>query len=238
MHGGRGLVGERDRGIGEPGGRQSLQVLRAGQRAGDAPGIGPGGRPVGGRQMVLGDHVGNADPPAGYQDTEHLGEHGGLVGGQVDDAVGDHHVDGRVRQRDGLDLALEELHIGCPGFAGVSARQLEHLVGHVDAVHEPGRTDPPRRQQYVDAPARSQVKDSFALVQVGDRQRVSAAEAGQDRFPWQFVGLALAVQGRAEDAGRGTATALGRRYLQYRAGSGGVPGTDFFMQVAHDLSKG
>jgi hypothetical protein len=188
--------------------------------------------------MVLGDHVGNADPPAGYQDTEHLGEHGGLVGGQVDDAVGDHHVDGRVRQRDGLDLALEELHIGCPGFAGVSTRQLEHLVGHVDAIHEPGRTDPPRRQQYVDAPARSQVKDSFALVQVGDRQRVSAAEAGQDRFPWQFVGLALAVQGRAEDAGRGTATALGRRYLQYRAGSGGVPGTDFFMQVAHDLSKG
>jgi hypothetical protein len=42
--------------------------------------------------MVLGDNVGDSDPPAGNQDAENLGEHGRFVDRQVDHTVGDHHV--------------------------------------------------------------------------------------------------------------------------------------------------
>jgi hypothetical protein len=96
MHGGRGLVGEGDRGVGEPGGGQSVEVFGAGQGAGDAAGVGPGRGPVRGRQVVFGDNITDADPAAGHQDPEHLGEDRCLAGGQVD------HVDaiGKTRRAD------------------------------------------------------------------------------------------------------------------------------------------
>jgi hypothetical protein len=56
-------------------------------------------------ELILGDHVGDADAVAGLEDAEGLGEHGWLVGGEVDHAVGDDHVDRLGRQGDGLDLA-------------------------------------------------------------------------------------------------------------------------------------
>jgi hypothetical protein len=45
-----------------------------------------------------------------------FGDYLGLVGGEVDDAVGDHHVHVLLRQRDLLDVALEELHVFYPGL--------------------------------------------------------------------------------------------------------------------------
>ena len=108
-------------------------VLRPGQCPGDAADVGPGRRAVGGGEAVLGDDIGNADPAAGHQDPEHLGEHCGLVGGQVDHAVGDHHIDGRVGEREVLDLALAELDVGSPRLGGVGAGEGEHVIGHVHA---------------------------------------------------------------------------------------------------------
>jgi hypothetical protein len=50
------------------------------------------------RARVLGDlgvdhDLGGLEPAAWTQDALDLGEHGLLVGHEVDDAVGDHHVD-------------------------------------------------------------------------------------------------------------------------------------------------
>ena len=75
-----------------------------------------------------------------------------------------------------LDRALDELDVLDPGLALVGAGQLEHLVGHVEAVGLAGRADAARREQDVDPAAGAEVEDRLALVQVGDRGRVAAAE--------------------------------------------------------------
>ena len=69
---------------------------------------------------------------------------------------------------------------------------------NVHAVGEPGRADPAGRQQHVDAAARAQVQDPLALVQVRDRQRVTAAQAGQNRLLGQPVGLPVTIVATTE----------------------------------------
>ncbi|MPN22747.1 hypothetical protein SDC9_170130 [bioreactor metagenome] len=103
--------------------------------------------------MVFGDDIGDADAPAWGEDAEHLGEDGGLVGRQVDDAVGDHHAHRPVRQRHVLDRAFQELHVGGCGLGCVLTGEVEHLVGHIHAVGEPRLADPLGRQQHVDPAA-------------------------------------------------------------------------------------
>ena len=49
--------------------------------------------------------------PPGREHAEELGEDGVLVGDQVDDAVRDHDVEARVRERQLLGLALDELDV-------------------------------------------------------------------------------------------------------------------------------
>ena len=63
-----------------------------------------------------------------------------------------------------------------PASPLVRARELEHLVGHVQAVRLAGRADPAGGEQHVDAAAGAEVEHGLALVQVGDRGRVAAAE--------------------------------------------------------------
>lgn len=103
--------------------------------------------------VILGQDVGDAQAASGSQDAEALGEHGALIAGQVDHAVGDDHVDGAVRQRDRLDVAVQELDVGCSGADGVGAGEAEHFLGHVQAVCLAGRADPAGRQEHVDAAA-------------------------------------------------------------------------------------
>ena len=64
-----------------------------------------------------------------------------LVGGEVDDAVGDDDVDARVGERDLLDVALDELGVVDAGLGGVGPCEREHLVGHVEADRAPAGAD-------------------------------------------------------------------------------------------------
>ena len=98
-----------------------------------------------------------------------------------------------------LDRALEELDVLDPGLALVRAGQLEHLVGHVEAVGLAGRADPPGREQDVDAAARAEVEDRLALVELGDRGRVAAAERGQLAASGSALAVAVVVERGAED---------------------------------------
>ena len=134
-----------------------------------------------GVQVVRRHDVADPDPSARPEHAPHLLEHLGLVGGQVDHAVRDDHVDARVGQRDVLDVALEELDVLGARVGGVAPGEVEHLVGHVEAVRVPGRPHAPGRQQHVDPPARTQVEHGLALAQLGDRGGVPAPEARQDR---------------------------------------------------------
>jgi hypothetical protein len=84
--------------------------------------------------VVFGEDVGDAQAVAVPQHAEVLCEDGGPVGGQVDHAVGDDHVERAAGQRDRLDLAAEELHVARAGRAGAGPGQVQHLLGHVQAV--------------------------------------------------------------------------------------------------------
>ena len=171
-----------------------------------------------------------------------FGEHGGLVGGQVDHAVGDDHVDGGVRQRDGLDGALDEFHVARARLRGVRPGEVEHLVGHVDPVRLPRRTDPAGGQQHVDATAGAEVEHRLALVQVGDDERVAAAEARGDGVGGHRDAVGARVQlGAAPVAeldvlhGAGAA-AGGRGPVDGGGRGGGVAGADVVAQVVgHDV---
>ena len=76
-----------------------------------------------------------------------------------------------------LEVALEELDVLDAGLGGVGARELEHLVGHVEPDRLAGRPDAPGGDQDVGAGARAEVKDGLALVQIGDGGRARRSRA-------------------------------------------------------------
>ena len=162
-------------------------------------------------QRILGDDVADADPAARPEDAGDLGEDGRLVGGEVDDAVADDDVDRLGGQRDGLDVALQELDVRRAGLGGVVLGEREHLVGHVEAERAAGRADPLGRQQDVDPAARPEVEHALAGMEVGDRGRVAAAERREDRGVRQLVALERGVQVRRRwSRGRCSRTSPGR----------------------------
>jgi len=64
-----------------------------------------------GRHVFLQDHIGHAKPSPDSQDTKHLSEHLRLVGAEVEDPVGDRHIDSAVFQRQGVQIPKPELHV-------------------------------------------------------------------------------------------------------------------------------
>ena len=173
--------------------------------------------------------MGSHDSLVAPQQPVCFGEHGGLVGGQVDHAVGDDHVDGGVRQRDGLDGALDEFNVARARLRGVRPGQRQHLVGHVDPVRLACCADPAGGQQHVDAAAGAEVEHGLALVQVGDDERVAAAEARGDGLGGQRVAVGVRVQLGAPPVAEldvlhdavGTRTATGRSASGVDGGRGG-----------------
>ena len=135
----------------------------------------------------------------------------GLVGREVDHAVRDDDVDRVGRQRDLLDHALEEDRVRDAGLRRVRAREREHLVGHVEPVREAGRADAPRREDHVDPAAGAEVEHRLALVQLGDRGRVAAAERREHGRVRQLAALLGVVERLAEVAASALAVAADAR---------------------------
>ena len=126
-----------------------------------------------------------------------------------------------------LDEALEEVDVGDSGLARILLGEGEHLVGHVKAVGDAGRADALGGEDDVDAAARPQVEHDVALVQLGHRGRVAAAEARQGGRVRKVTALVARVQRLAEGARRvvlaaGAAAAARPRSLCDGAGSLGV----------------
>jgi hypothetical protein len=136
------------------------------------------------------------------QDARGLAQHPRLVSGEVDDAVGDHDVDGRVGQRDVLDVALDELGVARARIRRVRPGEREHLVGHIRTDRAARRADPLGADEHVGAGARAEVEDGLARVEVGDAGRDAAAERRLDGRGVCAGGL-VAVERGAEDLGAG-----------------------------------
>ena len=165
------------------------------------------------RQLAEQDDVAHREASAGLQHPERLREHLALVAGQVDHAVADDHVDGVRRQRDGLDVSLEEFDVRRARFRFVLHRERQHFVRHVQAICFAARPDASRRQQHVDATARAEVQHRFAFTQLGERRRVAAAERRKKGFGWEAGRLASLVEIRGDGipALGSAATAAARR---------------------------
>src|SRR6266536_6127137 len=91
---------------GEAGRGSAVTVLRNRQRARDAAYVRAALGTLGRSDLVLGHDVRDAEAATQPEHPERLGENRGLVNRQVDDAVGNDHVDRAVWQWDGLDLPL------------------------------------------------------------------------------------------------------------------------------------
>ena len=115
--------------------------------------------------------------PPGLQHAERLAEDLGLVGDEVDDAVADDRVHGRVGDRQVLDLAEPELDVVEPALAAFRARALDHLGRHVDADDAAAWARRARGEEAVDAAAAAEVEHGLARLQREQRERVAAAEA-------------------------------------------------------------
>ena len=84
-------------------------------------------------------------------------------------------------ERDVLEIALDELDVLHAGLGGVGARQLEHLVGHVEPDRLARRGDAPRGDQHVGTGAGAEVEHGLALAQLGDRGGHPATQRRGDR---------------------------------------------------------
>ena len=67
-------------------------------------------------------------------------------------------------ERDRFDVALEPVHVLDAGLGLVGAGEVEHLVGHVEAVGGAGRADAAGGEQDVDAAAGAEVEHGLAGV--------------------------------------------------------------------------
>ena len=132
---------------------------------------------------------------------------------------------------------LRKIGVADPGLPRVRAGEREHLVGHVEPERESGRADPLRGQDHVDAAARAEIEDGLALVQVGDHDRVAAAERGERRGLRQLAAL-LGVVERLTELGRvalavaaGAAATAAWRSFADRSRRLGVAAAHFLAQL-------
>ena len=154
------------------------------------------------------------DAPAGSQHPEALAEHGVLVRGQADDAVGDDDVVGIAGQRHGLYLSLDELDVGEAEVVPVLAGQFQHGRRHVQAGNAPGIPHLLRRQEAVNAAAGTEVQHPLTGPESGQGRGVAAAGGRRDGLGGQASQLTVVVQAhgvvevrRAAAGGSGLAAA-------------------------------
>src|ERR1700690_3130938 len=100
-------------------------------------------------------NIGNRHAATRLQHTECLSQYAVFVCREVDHTIRDDHVDRVVRQRDMLDLALQELDILRARFALVLIGKRQHLVRHITTVGLAAGSNPPRRKQHIYAASRT-----------------------------------------------------------------------------------
>ena len=120
-----------------------------------------------------------ANRPPGFKTRNASRNTRSLSRGQVDDAIGDDHIDRVVGQGDVFDFAFQKLHILDAGLALVLAGERQHFIGHIEAVGFAGRADAPRREQHVDAAAGAEIEHRFARIELRQRRGIAAAERSE-----------------------------------------------------------
>src|SRR5579871_991303 len=122
------------------------------------------------------DHIRYRKTPTRLQNAECFAQNLAFICRKIDDAIRDDHVYGIIRQRNALDLTLQELNILDPRFPLVLVGESQHFVGHVETIGFSIWADTARRQQNVDAASRAQIEHRLSGLQLRKRSRISAAQ--------------------------------------------------------------
>ena len=130
---------------------------------------------------MLGDDVGQGEPASGPQSARGGREDGGLVGREVDDAVGDHAVDAGVLDGRPLDVALAELALREAVLCGEVPRLRELGGGHVDADDLAVRAGGQRGEEAVGAGPAAEVEHGLTGGDRGEIEEVADAGERVDR---------------------------------------------------------
>src|SRR6185312_3709059 len=146
------------------------------------------------RHFAFDDDIGDSESATGAQHAKRLLQYLVLIGGKVDNAVGDDDIDRLIWQRNVFDRSLEKFNVGHAGLPLVLSGKCEHVIGHVEAVSLTRRPNPPRRQQHVDPAPGTEVKNRLAGLEVDKRGWIAAAKRGQDCFLRERIFLRVTVQ--------------------------------------------
>mmetsp|Transcript_61052 Transcript_61052/g.196700 ORF Transcript_61052/g.196700 Transcript_61052/m.196700 type:complete len:373 (-) Transcript_61052:341-1459(-) len=122
------------------------------------------------------EHIRDGDTAAGHQDPVHLAVDLLLLGGEVDDAVGDHAIRNPVAHWQVLDLAEAEGDVRDPIFDGSSPCLGQHLWRHIHTQDMPTRADLTGSDEAIHACAAAQVHDHLPRLQLGRNEWVPAAQ--------------------------------------------------------------
>ena len=178
---GGGLGRESHLGIREPDGGQPVQVLGAGQGAGDAADVGAS---LGALCGVTSSSATTSEipmrPPGPARGTSRPARPACRSDRLMTQLEITTSTDSSGSGTSSM-VPLRNSTFSAPALRFVRVASAEHLVGHVHAVREAGRADPPGREQHVDPAARAQVEDPLAVVQLGHGQWIPAPEGGHDR---------------------------------------------------------
>jgi hypothetical protein len=139
-----------------------------------------------------------AKPAAGLEHAKRLAEHASLVAGEIDHAVRDDDVHRRVRQRDVLDLALQERRRSSSPlwrlFSSATA-SMSSVISRPYALPV-GRPGAPTAARRCRRPTRDRAR--FPRLQLGEGRRVPAAERRLHRQLGHLPRLRPVVKVRAD----------------------------------------
>jgi len=95
---------------------------------------------------------------------------------EVEHAVRDDHVDGRIGHRKRFDLAEPEFYVVVTPVLGIGSGLVDHLVRHIDANDPTFGSNLRRGEEAVDTCARPEVQHGLPRRQRGDGRRIPAAQ--------------------------------------------------------------
>ena len=86
------------------------------------------------RYVVMQQDVGHLETTARTQNTERLGQHGGLIGAQVEDTVGDHHVHSVAISVDGSRIVSGHGDTGIRLWEAATGKMIRRVGRMTDTV--------------------------------------------------------------------------------------------------------
>jgi hypothetical protein len=116
-----------------------------------------------------------------------------LLCGEVDHTVADNDVDVPVRRGYVLYLTFQKLRILDTSLSPVLPCQLQHLIGHVEAIGSPSRSHPPRREQHVYTAGAAEVEHDLTGRERSQRNGIPTPQRSIGGELWQLTPLSLGV---------------------------------------------